>query len=131
MTDFLDLSARINVLRSAKGPLRCVASGMNSYLRFCSLLLIPTFPATPASARRWGAVFHLGKTYAQYVAHLRKACILLQHPTSWYTDGIRTISNGLRNAQDKTFVTPYFLGAADVLRIIRYEGQLAPMAFAA
>ena len=131
VTDFLDLSARINVLRSVKGSLRCVASGLNSYLRFCALLLIPAFPVTPASARRWSAVFHPGKTYAQYVSHLRKACILLQHPTSWFTEEIKTISKGLRNAQDKTFVFPNFLGAADVLRIIRYEGQLAPMAVVA
>ena len=121
--EFLDLGARANVLRSAQGSLRSVASGLNSYLRFCGIFSIPPFPATTQSARRWGAAFLPGKTFAQYNAHLRKACILLGHPTDWYTDEIRTISRGHRNAQDRSFAFPQFsyVGGGDADRPVRWS----------
>ena len=129
--EFLDIGARINILRSVQGSLRSVASGLNSYLRFCGAFEIPPFPVTTQSARRWSATFLPGKTFAQYNAHLRKACILLGHAADWYTDEIRTISRGLRNAQDRSFAFPNFLMSGEVLRIIQFEGRFAPMGMVA
>ena len=131
VTEFMDTSARINILRTVQGSLRSVASGLNSYLRFCNTFSIIPFPVTPCSARRWGAVFHPGKTFAQYSAHLRKSCILLRFPNDWFNEEIKTISRGLRNAQDRSFVFPNFLMSSDLLRITKYEWRFAPMAILA
>ena len=128
ISEFLDTSDRINILRSVQGSLRSVASGVNSYLRFCNLLSIPPFPVSTACASRWSACFNPGETYAQYTCRIRKACILLQHSTGWFTEEIKTIYRGLRNAQGRSFASPNFLMSGGLLEIITYEGQFAPMA---
>ena len=131
ITDFLDATARVNILRSVQGSLRSVASGLNSYLRFCALRTIPPFPVTPTTVRRWSSTFGAGKSFSQYLGHLRKGCLILQHTTDWHNEEIKTIARGLRAAQDKTFAFPNFIMSSGILQIINHEGRFAPMAMLA
>ena len=108
-----------------------MAPGLNRYLRFCAARTTPPFPATATTVRRRSATFGVGKSFAQYTGHLSKACILLQHPTDWYKDEIKTIARGLSAAQDETVASPNFIMSSGALRIIEYEGRFAPMAILA
>ena len=125
--EFVDTASQLNVLRSAQGSIRSVASGLNSYLLFCGVLSAPPFPVTTSTVRRWGAAFNPGKTFAQYTAHLRKASILLHYPTDWFSEEIRAISRGLRNAQDRSLAFPNYITSGWAIMIIHFEGRFAPM----
>ena len=96
VTQFLTLGAEINLLRTVKGSLPQVRSGINSYVRMCDLLARPPFPPTENTVQLWSATFNPGKTFNQYLAHLQKASLLLNHSLDWLTPVIRGISKGLK-----------------------------------
>ena len=106
LTRYLALGAEINVLRAVKMTLPSVRPGVKSYWRFCALLGRPSFPPTTDTAQLWSATFWAGKTFAQYIARLQKASILLGHPLEWLTPSAKSLSEGLRNAQDLIFKFP-------------------------
>ena len=72
LTQFLDSQARINILRGVQGSLRSVASGITSYVKFCSAVMTTPFPVIPLTINRWSATFNCGKTFGLYVNHVKK-----------------------------------------------------------
>ena len=85
LTRYLTLGADINIIRTVKGSLRSVMSGVASYSRFFDLMGRPSFPPTEDTVQLWSATFKPNKTFHQYLAHLQKACLLLHHPIAWLT----------------------------------------------
>ena len=73
---FHALGAKINIIRSVSSSLRCVSSGVNSYVSPCALLRKPIPPPTDDTVLSWSATFAPGKTFRNYVGHLRKAAPL-------------------------------------------------------
>ena len=120
LTRYLALGAEINILRTVKMSLPSVRSGVNSYQRFCALLGRPSFPPTTDTVQLWSATFKPGGTFADYLAHLQKASALMDHPLDWLTTGVRSISKGLKKAQDLSFKFPNFIQSADLLIILRW-----------
>ena len=116
MTRFLTIGADLNILRSVKGSIRSVSSGVASYWRFCQLLARPSFPPTEDTALLWSATFRAVKTYNQYLARLQKASTLLRYPLDWLTPSVRCVGKGLKNAQDLPFKPPNFIGPEALLR---------------
>ena len=76
--------------------------------------------------RAWGSIFKSGRTYKNYMAHLKKACFLLEVGILWDTPAARTIANGLGNAQGRSFAFPNFLSPKDILEIRDREGMPPP-----
>ena len=99
--------AELNILRSAQGSLRPVASGINNCLRFCTMADSTAFHPSSRTIRRRIATFNTGKTFGLYINHVRKAAIILGRDDAWLTPEVRLISRGVRNAQDKSFAPPH------------------------
>ena len=69
--------------------------------------------------------------FAQYLAHVMKASILLRQPTDWLTPAVRSVSRGLRNAQDLPFKFQNYTMAADLLRLFQVSNLSSEFAQAA
>ena len=107
--DFLRLGAKINFLRSVAGSLRCVSSGIRSYISFCVLIGRPFLPPSEDTVLLWGSTFKPGRTYRNYLSHLRKACLLTGSDFQWDTQAVHAVAKGLRSAQRISFKFPNFL----------------------
>ena len=135
ITRYLTLGAEINILRTIKQSLPSVRSGVKSYMRFCALLARPAFPPTTDTVQLWSATFKPGGTFSDYLAHLQKASVLLDHPLDWLTPAIRTMAKGLKKAQDLSFKFPNFIQTNDLLTLLRWvkldspEGQAYFLSF--
>ena len=119
-TAILELLARgadLNIMRTVKSSLPEVRSGINSYIRFCTLVDRPVFSPTAATVLLWSTTFNPGKTFGQYSAHLQKATLLLNQPLDWLTPQVRATSKGLKNSQDLGFKFPNFLRSDDLITI--------------
>ena len=103
LNSFLNTGSQVNTLRQVQGSLRSVASGIQCWASFCDLLDAPYFPPTAALVVRWSTVFKPGRSFGGYVAHLSKACQLLNIPLTWYNAAVRGVIHGLENAQDISF----------------------------
>ena len=103
LNSFLNTGAQVNTLRQVQGSLRSVASGVQCWASFCDLVDAPYFPPTAALVLRWSTVFNPGRSFGGYVAHLAKACQLLNIPPTWYNSAVRGVIHGLENAQDVSF----------------------------
>ena len=68
---FLELDARVNIMRSVGGSPRCLSSGLTPYANFCSLPSRPFMPPTGKSVLLWSAAYAPGRTFRNYVGHLR------------------------------------------------------------
>ena len=77
------------------------------------------FPVMTDTILLWSALFNPGRSFAQYIAHVMKACILLHQPTDWLDPAVRSVSRGLKNAQDLSFKFQNYLMAADLLRLLQ------------
>ena len=64
------------------------------------------------------ALFRPGRTFAQYIAHVMKAAILIRRPTDWLAPSVRSVPRGLRNAQNLSFKFQNYLMADDLLRLL-------------
>ena len=117
---YLSLGAELNLLRTIKGSLSQVCSGVASYKNTCDLLGRPSFPPTADTVQLWSATFRPGKTFQNYLAHLKKACALMNHPTDWLTQTVREVSNGLINAQDLSFKFPNFIKSGLLIDLLTY-----------
>ena len=122
VNEFLDNGAKLDILRSAQGSLRSVASGINNYRRFCTLAKSTAFPASTGTVRRWITTFNPGKTYGLSINHVRKAATPPGHDDAWLTPEVRLIAKGLRNDHDRRFDVPNFIMTSDVMRIILDQG---------
>ena len=128
---FLDLGAKRNTLRAFACSLRPAASGMQSYLNFCPFMQRPTFPVCSDAVLLWSATFRPGRTFAQYIAHLTKASILMRQPTDWLVPDVRAVSRGLKQAQDLSFRFQNYILAGDLLRLLRARQLSTPFGQAA
>ena len=97
---FLNTGAQLNTLRQVQDSLRSVAAGVQCWASYCDLINTPYFPPLSHNVLKWSTFFHPGGTFALYLAHLGKACQLLNIPPTWYTTAVRGVSKGLINAQD-------------------------------
>ena len=77
--EFLENGAKLNILRTVQGSRRPVASGVNNYLRFCTMTDSTSPPPSSGTIRRWSTAFNPGETFGLYISHVRKAAILLGH----------------------------------------------------
>ena len=132
--DFLRLGTKINFLRSVAGSLRCVSSGIHSYISFCVLIGRPFFPPSEDTILLWGSTFKPGRTFRNYLSHLRKACLLTGSDFQWDTSAVHAVARGLRSAQRIPFKFPNFIYAQDLFTIINSSGwrsEFAQLCFTA
>ena len=130
--DFLRLGVEINHLRSVAGSLRCVSSGIHSYISFCVLTGRPFLPATEDSVLLWGSSFKPGRTFRNYLSHLRKGCLVFNSPLDWDTAAVRSVAKGLRSAHRIPFKFPNFLYTQDIFTIINtigWQSEFAQLCF--
>ena len=132
--EFLRLGTKINILRNVASSMRCVSSGINSYAAFCALTKKPIFPPTEDTVLMWGSTFKPGRTYTNYVSHLRKGCFLAESTLDWHTLAVKEVAKGLRAGQYIPFKFPNFLYTQDLFRIINslgWEDVFTQLAFLA
>ena len=120
LAKYLALGAEINVLRAVKGSLPSVCSGVSSYQKFCSMMGRPSFPPTEDSAQLWSATFRPGKTFQNYLSHLKKACALMNHHVDWLTPTVKEMSGRLINAQDLSFKFPNFTQSKTLIELLTF-----------
>ena len=116
---FLEPGAEINILRSVGSSLRCVSSGINSYVSFRTLLRKP-IPPTDDTVLSWRATFAHGKTFRNYVGHLKRGRILAGHPLEWNSSAAKAAAAGLIKAKRGTFQFPNFISHQDMFKIINF-----------
>ena len=121
LTSFLNTGAQINTLRQVQGSLRCVSAGVQCWASFCDLVGAPYFPPTSSLILRWSTIFKPGRTFGGYVAHLAKACQLLNIAPSWYNSSVRGVIHGLENAQDVSFKFENYIGKRLFRLILAHE----------
>ena len=122
LEEFLRLCIQINFLRSAGSSLRCVSSGRNSVASFSALLNRPFSPPSDDSVVLWSPTFAPGKTYGNYVGHLRTGCNLVNVSTDWFSSRAKSVAKGLRQARKGMFKFPNFLYSKDIFAIISALG---------
>ena len=112
------LKATFNLLSSIRGSLRPVASGLRSWGAFCDSIAAPHFPVTAVLASLYGICHRAGSTYALYLGHVKKACVLLGHDTSWFREEqVRSVVNGVVKSSLRFKKPREALSAADLRRI--------------
>ena len=111
--------AQRNAVRAFAGSIRPAASGMQSYLNFCGFHRRPTSPAQADTILKRSGLFRPTRTFAQYLAHVMKACILLHQPTGWMSPAIKSAARGLAAAQDLAFQFQNYISADDLLKLIK------------
>ena len=94
VSEFRDIRAQANILRSVRGSLRSAASGINCYLLFGDAMGAPATPITQAEVRRWGATFNPWQTCGLYSNHIRKAGLLIGNAPTWRSAEIGTLPIG-------------------------------------
>lgn len=113
----LRLDAKRNVIRSFVGSLREAASGMHPYKNFCTFIGRPAFTAKTGCILIWGGLFRQGRTFAQYIALVVKAAILLCYPTDWLSPAAKSVARGLKNSHDLPIRLQNFMFASGSLRL--------------
>ena len=121
--EFLRSGAKINILRNVASSLRSVSSGINSYAAFCSLTKKPIFPPTEDTVLMWGSTFKPGRTFLNYLSHLRKGCFLAESTVDWHTVAAKEVAKGLKVGQFIPFKFPNFLYTQDLSAIIASGGR--------
>ena len=121
---FLKAAEKMNIIRAVQGSLRCVASGVRSFVEFCAVMGDYPFPPSEETVRDWIIIFKPGRTYENYIQHLKKAWFLLELDTKWDSQAVRTIANGLENSQGRSFAFPNFIFSKDMIFIMEHEWGL-------
>ena len=118
---FLNTGAQVNTLHQVQDSLKSVASGIQCYASFCDLIQVAYFPPCSENILRWSTVFSPGRTFGIYLAHVSKACQLLNLPLTWITPSIRGVAKGLASAQDVSFRFDNFIQKDLFVKLIRFE----------
>ena len=118
---FSPSGAPINVLRQAKFSMKSIASGIQCWVAYCNLAGQPHFPPTSDRVCVWGTLFQPGGSFTQYVAHLAKACQLLDIATDWRDSSAVAVPRGLRKAHDLSFKFGNYIFRPDLVRFIEHE----------
>ena len=92
--EFFAASRECVLLRSRQGFLRCIASGLRAWGKFCVLLGEAHFPVNPSRVVQFACVCRDAGTFGQYLSHIKLGCELTLHPTDWWGD------HRLRRARD-------------------------------
>ena len=90
---------------------------MQSYRNFAVFIGRHPFPAQTANILLWGGILRTGRTFAQYIARVAKAAILLGYPTDWITPAFRSVASGLKNSHGLSFRFQNFTFASDLMRL--------------
>ena len=117
---FLNTGAQVNILRQVQDSLKPVAPGIQCYASCCDLLRIAYFPPATETVLRLSTLFAPGRSFAQYLSHLSKACSLMNLPLTWITPSVRGVAKGLANAHDVSFRFDNFIQKDLFLRLIRF-----------
>ena len=80
---------------------------------------MPPFPAQADTILRRIGLFRPTRTFAQYLSHVVKACILLHQPTDWMSPAIKSVARGLASAQDLSFQFQNYVFADDLLKLAK------------
>ena len=99
----LNAGSQLDISRQVQSSLRSAAAGVQRRASFCDIIDIAYPPPSFFSVIRWGSLFHPGKTFGLYVAHLSKVCQMLGSPLTWFAAPVRGAIRGLINAQDISF----------------------------
>ena len=83
LSRFLNTGDQLNTLRQVQDSLRSATSGVQRCASLCDLIRTAYFPPLAHTVLRWGSIFNPGKTFSLYLAHLGKACQLLNIPMTW------------------------------------------------
>ena len=121
LNTFLNTGAQVNTLRQVQGSLRCVAAGIQCWASFCDLEGAAYFPPTASLMLRWSTLFKPGRTFGGYVAHVAKACQLLNIPPTWHNAAVRGVIHGLENAQDVSFKFENYIFKRLFRKILAHE----------
>ena len=119
IANFPTLGAKRNTLRAFALSLRPAAPGMQSFKNFIEVIGRRPCPVVTDTVLMWSNMFMPDRTFAQYVAHLTRAAILLKPPTAWMCPDIKAVVHGLANTQDLSSKFNNFLFLVDLLRLIR------------
>ena len=114
----LELGGKINIIRSVGSSLRCVSSGINSYVSYCALLRNQSSPHTEDTVLSWIATFAPGKTFRNYAGRLKKGCIIAGHPLERHASAAKAAAAGLIKAKRGTFQFPNFIFAITCLKLL-------------
>ena len=77
-------------------------------------------PPTEKSVLLWSATFAHGRSFSNYIAHLRKGCSLLGDPSDWATQTVYSAADGLMKAKKGPFKFPNFLFVKDVFALVEF-----------
>ena len=66
--------------------------------------------------------FRPGRTFRNYLGHLKKGCMMAGADLEWFTPGVKAASDGLRRAKRSHFAFPNFLFASDIFFTISTLG---------
>ena len=94
LEDLRRLGDRVDSIRSADGSLRRAASGINSYVYLCSLLGRPFLPPQEGAIILRHSCFRPGRTFRNYIGHLKKDCLLAERPIERYATAVGEIARG-------------------------------------
>ena len=119
ITRFLRLAAKRNTARLFGGSLRAAASGMQPYLNFCVFIGRPAFPVQTENILLRSGLFRPGRAFAQYIAHVMKAAILIGYPTDCLSPSARSVARGLKNSHGLSFRFQNFMFASDLLHLLQ------------
>ena len=114
----LKTGEKLNISRSSNGPLPSSASGIKNDIRFCKLVRRSFSPVAEETVKLWPSTFNPEETFKNCLAHLQKACFLLNLPTDWITAAVLTFSAGLGDAQVRPFEYPNLIRRADLVLLL-------------
>ena len=122
LIEYLGDGAKLNILRSAQGPLRSAASGINNYIRLCKLKAAAAFPSSKKEIRRLVATFDHGETFGLDINRVRKESLLIERDDAWITPDVRLGANGHRSADCEGFASHNYIAAPDAMRLVLDNG---------
>ena len=109
-------------MRSVASALRCLSSWLDSYANFRTAIGPPFMPLLRT---QWscGAQFSPpGRTFRNYLCHLKKGFMLDGANLDWYTHGVNAASDGLRRPKRGQFAFPNFIFSKDLFATISTLG---------
>ena len=96
------LAAKVRVIHGFGDSLPGVRSGLNAWAAFCDSRGQMHFPVTAGAAADFSSWNRNPATYGIYLAHVRKACILLGLATEWYDEPlVKAAKAGLKKLAPK------------------------------
>ena len=118
---FIQDRTQANLLKQVRGSLPAISSALNCFSAFCDLRDTRPFPVSEKIVLEWSAVFSDSATFANYIAHLQKACFFIGSPTEWLTPAVRHVAKGLKKCRGNSFKFPNFAQSRPLVRLVKFE----------